>query len=170
MPDCAVLSLLECLAGALAGIGIICLCWSLWRPLHLAQHYGVNNEQGMYNALPIYGYLRRYFAVLLLAGCVVLLVSVVSTVPAILAIKDYLGPSRSAECPSGEAAVTVLAILGLFLGIHLPTVGVFETTRHRHPKLSPITGLVEDVRRRLWGVAVFLLLAIALVALFGALQ
>ena len=152
---------LECLAGALAGVGIIFLCWRLWRPLLLAQHYGAHivTEQQLYGALPIYGYLRRYFVVLLLAGCVVLLVSVASAVPAILHILD----SSTATCPTDGAATAVFGILVLFMGIHMPMI---EMAKHRHGPYS-ITSLVENVRMRLWGVAVFLLLAIGLVALFG---
>lgn len=113
----------------------------------------------MYGALPIYGYLRRYCFILLLAGCVVLLVSVVGAVRAI-----------HAKCSSDGVAALVLTILGLLLGIHLPTVAAFETAKHRHRLPYPITALVETVRKRLWGVAVFLLLIIGLVALFGTLE
>ena len=155
---------LECLAGALAGIGIIFLCWRMRRPLQLAQHYDrrIVAEQQLYGALPIYGYLRRYFVVLLLAGCVVLLVSVASAVAVILDILD----SSTATCPADGVATSVFRVLVLFMGIHMPMIAAFETAKHLHGPY-PITALVENVRLRLWGVAVFLLLAIGLVALFG---
>lgn len=148
--------LLACLAGALAGIGIISLCWRVRGPLRLAEHYNryVDNEQEMYAALPIYGYLRRYFFILLLAGCVVLLVS---TVPVILALLGGVCPNS----PAGE----VLGILILFLGIHMSTMTAFETTKHPQGRPYPVPVLVKKVRGRLVGVAVFLVLAIGLMAL-----
>ena len=159
MPSCIGL-LLECAASALAGIGIIGLCWRMWRPLELAQRYNKQiTEQGMFGALPIYGYLRRYFFVLLLAACVVLLASVVTAALQIPDIQKDLG-----SCGVfGQAPV--LAILILFLGIHMATILAFETTKRRHKGPYPIETLVEDVRKRLWGVAVFLMLAIGLVAI-----
>ena len=155
--------LLQCLAGAVAGIGTISLCWRMQWPLRLAEHYNVKigDEQGLYVALPIYGYLRRYFSILLLAGCVVLLISIATSL--ILASE----PSR---CPR-EGGSVVVGILTVFLGAHIPTIAAFEATKRRHQPGQPpfVAVLVGDVQKRLYGVAVFLLLAIALVALAGLL-
>ena len=170
MLDCAVFLLLDCLAGALAGIGLICLCWHIRRPLRLAQHYDVHiKEPGMYSALPIYGYLRRYFLLLVLSGCVVFLVSVVGVVLAILAILDYRDyiELRPVVCRSGGTGAPVQGILTLIFAIHVATIAAFETAKRRHDGPYPITALVERVQKRLWGVAVFLLLAIGLAALLG---
>ena len=151
--------LVECAAGALAGIGIIGLCWRAWRPLELAQRYNINmTDEGMYQALPIYGYLRRYFSVLLLAACVVVLVCTVLLI-------RVVGQEWS-NCTGLESVTPkVFAILVLFLGIHMATILAFETTKRRHRGPYPIEVLVENVRKRLWGVAVFLMLAIGLVAI-----
>lgn len=153
---------LECLAGALAGVGVVGLCWRLQRPLKLAQHYDPHiDEDGMFRALPIYGYLRRYFLALLLAGCIVFLVS---TIPAILTV--FGAPST---CPDDGFSSLVLRVLVIFLSVHMPTIAAFERTRRRHRGPFPVTELVETVRKRLWGIAVFLLFAVGLVALASAL-
>ena len=155
MSNCAIA--LEGLAGALAGIGTIGLCWRLQRPLELAQYYDAGiTEQGMYGALPIYGYLRRYCFILLLAGCVV---STLSIVAAISSIANQISPSSCSD------VAPVLNLLILVLGIHMTTIAAFETVKHRHQKPFPIAPLVENVRKRLWGVAIFLLLATSVVAL-----
>ena len=150
--------LVECAVSALAGIGIIGLCWRMWRPLKLAQRYNKQiTEQGMFGALPIYGYLRRYFSILLLAACVVVLVC------AVLLIHIGLEWPKCADPKS--VTQTVLIILSLFLSIHMTTIATFETIKRRHKEPYPIKTLVENVRKRLWGVAVFLVLAIGLVAI-----
>ena len=153
--------LLGCLAGALAGIGIIRLCWRLRRPLELAQYYDAAiTEQGMYGALPIYGYLRQYCFVLVLAGCVV------STLSVVAAMRSIANPSLpSSDCPD-HTTTPVFNLLILVLGIHMTTIAAFETVKHRHQKPFPIAPLVENVRKRLWGVAIFLLLATSVVAPF----
>ena len=147
--------LFACLAGALAGIGIISLCWRVRRPLRLAAYYNpaTDDEQEMYVALPIYGYLRRYFFVLLLTGCIVLLVS---TVPVILALLDLY----HMHCPVDKS----FQILALLLGIHMSTIVAFERAKRRYDSSYPVPALVKNVRGRLLGVAVFLVLAIGLVA------
>lgn len=165
MPDCPAF-FVECLAGALSGIGVIGLCWRLRRPIKWAQHYDPHiDKDGMFRALPIYGYLRRYFLVLLLAGCIVFLVSTVPAVPVILAVLD----SPSARCPDDGFSSLVLKVLVIFLSVHMPTIAAFERTKRRHQGPYPVTELVENVRKRLWGVAVFLLLAVGSVALASAL-
>lgn len=150
--------LLQCLAGAVAGIGTISLCWRMQVPLRLAEHYDVKRarEQGLYVAMSIYGYLRRYFSILLLAGCVILLLGVATSL--ILAS----GPE---SCPEGFESVVVV-ILAVFLSAHISTIAAFETAKRRHQPGQPpfVAVLVKDVQKRLYGVAVFLLLAIALVA------
>ena len=146
--------LLQCFASIVAGMGIISLCWSMLRPLWLIQHFDLDiaDKQGMYVALPIYGYLRRYFLILLLAGGVVSLISIVALVS-----------DRCTE--SGPPAIT--AILTVLFGTHIPTIGAFEISkRHRRPGQRPfVARLVEHVQKRLYGIAVFLLLAIALIAM-----
>lgn len=150
--DCS--GLLPCFAGAVAGIGIVSFCWGMLRPLRLTQHLAVDisSEEGMYVAMPIYGYLRRYFLILLLAGGVVLLMSIVALVR---------------ERCSGNVVTQVVGILIVFLGAHLATIAAFETSkRRRRPERPPfVARLVENVQKRLYGVAVFLLLAIALIAI-----
>ena len=160
MSNCAIA--LEGLAGALAGIGTIGLCWRLQRPLELAQYYDAQiTEQGMYGTLPIYGYLRRYCFILVLAGCVV------STLSVVAAMWSIANPSPSpSDCADHEIATSVFNLLILVLGIHMTTIAAFETVKHRHQKPFPIAPLVENVRKRLWGVAIFLLLATSVVALF----
>ena len=150
--------LVECAVSALAGIGIIGLCWRMWRPLKLAQRYNKQiTEQGMFGALPIYGYLRRYFSILLLAACVVVLVCAVLLI--------FIGLEWP-ECTGLEPVTPmVLIILGLLFGIHMTTTLAFETTKRRHTRPYPVETLVKNVRNRLWGVAVFLVLAIGLVAI-----
>lgn len=162
MPDSCPAFLLECLAGALAGIGVVGLCWRLLRPLKLAQHYDPHiDEDGMFRALPIYGYLRRYFLALLLAGCIVFLVSIVPAVGTFLAILD----SSSSRCPNDGFSWLILEVLLIFLGVHMSTIAAFERTRLRHRGPYPVKALVENVRKRLWGAAAFLLLALGSVAL-----
>ena len=150
--------LLECVASALAGIGIIGLCWHARLPLRLAQRYDAAiTDKGMYGALPIYGYLRRYFSILLLAACVVVLVCAVLLI--------FIGLEWP-ECTGLEPVTPmVLIILGLLFGIHMTTTLAFETTKRRHTRPYPVETLVKNVRNRLWGVAVFLVLAIGLVAI-----
>ena len=153
--------LLECVASALAGIGIIGLCWRARLPLRLAQRYDATiTDKGMYGALPIYGYLRRYFSILLLAACVVVLVCTVLLI--------HIGlewPKCADRADPKSVTQTVLIILSLFLSIHMTTIATFETIKRRHKEPYPIKTLVENVRKRLWGVAVFLVLAIGLVAI-----
>lgn len=68
MGSCDVL-LLDCLIGAVTGIGVIVCFWRLRRPLHLAQTYDADrDEESLYSGLPIYGFLRRYLLVMLFAG------------------------------------------------------------------------------------------------------
>ena len=155
--------LLQCFAGLVAGIGTISLCWRLQGLLiRLTEDlkFDIDGEKGLYVALPIYGYLRRYFSILLLAGGVVLLIS-------IAAASLYVA-SGLRSCPRDWGSV-VVSILIVFLGTHIPTIAAFEASKRRHrPGLPPyVTVLVEVVQRQLYGVAVFLLLAIALVALAG---
>ena len=153
--------LLQCFAGVVAGIGIISLCWRLQGLLiRLTEDLklDIDAEKGLYVALPIYGYLRRYFSILLLAGAVVLLISVTAA--------SLFLASESRSCPKDWGPVAV-SILVVFLGTHISTIAAFEASKRRHrPGLQRyVTVLVEVVQRQLYGIAVFLLLAIALLAL-----
>lgn len=151
--------LLQCFAGLVAGVGTISLCWRLQGLLiRLTDDLKLDIEKGLYVALPIYSYLRRYFTVLLLAGGVVLLISIAAT--------SLSFASDSNGCPS-RGGNTVVAILVAFLGTHIPTIAAFEASKRRHrPGLPPfVTELVDVVQKRLYGIAVFLLLAIALVTI-----
>ena len=151
--SCVVL-LLDCLIGALAGGGVIAFCWRLRRPLRWARTYDARiTEDGLYGELPIYGFLRRYLLVLLFSGFIVLLASLVVVIrelPQIVACKD---------CGLTHALPPTL--FGLF-GIHMSTIAWFETTRHQHRKPYRIAELVDDVRKRLWRIAVILLIATGL--------
>ena len=161
MSDRCIGLLLECGASALAAIGVIVFCWRARRPIRLAQYYDAQiTELGMYGALPIYGFLRRYFSMLLSAAGVVVLVCVV------LLVRVSQECPRSCTC-FGSATRTVFVILSLFLGIHMTTIAAFETTKRRHERPYPIEVLVKNVRKRLWSVAAFLLFAMAMVAIVG---
>ena len=154
--------LLQCIAGVVAGVGIISLCWRLQGLLiRLTKDLklGIDGEEGLYVALPIYGYLRWYFSILLLAGGVVLLISFAAAL--------YLA-ANSSSCPRGWGSVVVTILTG-FLATHFPTIAAFEKSKRQHrPCLPPyVKVLVDIVQRQLYGIAVFLLLAIALVALAG---
>ena len=152
MDDCQTL-LLECLACMAAGVGVIACCWRLRRPLRWAQTYdGRITEEGLYDDLPIYGYLRRYMLVLLLGGLVVLLTSASSLVFKLPSIIKW--DSCELDTPVEEVGPLLL----IFFGIHMSTIAWFETVRRRHGPYR-IKALVDDVGKRLWGVAVFLLVA-----------
>ena len=149
MSNCtALLLILESLVGAAAGIGIIVRCWALRSPLRWAQRLDATmTEDGMFDALPIYGYLRRYLLVILVAGFVILLVSFV---PLIFQL-----------CGAPVARDPVGAILLLALAIpHLGTIALFFTDRQRGDpgrQLRWKENLVKAVSRHLWGIATVLL-------------
>ena len=139
--------LLECLIGAVAGVGVIASCWRLRRPLDWARTYDARmTEDGLYGDLPIYGYLRRYLLVLLLSGFFVVLGS------ALLVILIFIG----GNCGNGGTG-TALALFVVLFGIHMSTIAWFETARHQHGKPYRIQALVDDVRKRLWRIAIVLL-------------
>lgn len=151
------LLLLECLIGAVAGVGVIASCWRLRRPLDWARTYDARmTEDGLYGDLPIYGYLRRYLLVLLLSGFVVVLGSAVGV---ILSFGD--------DCRNRETG-PALALFVVLFGIHMSTIAWFETTRHQHAKPYRIQALVDDVRKRLWRIAIVLLVATILPFILSA--
>lgn len=151
MDSCAIV-LVESLVDAAVGIGIIGLCWRLLKPLDWAAKYsGIGiTKQGLFQALPIYGFLRRYFLVLLLAGCIVLLASIFVAVLAILNSSNF--------CAEDMGELPVFGVLLSFFSLHFAAIWRFEKATHRHD--GPHPELVENVSRRIWGVAVFLLLAV----------
>ena len=154
---CGVL-LLKCLVGAAAGIGVIAICWRLRRPLDWARSYdGRITEDKLYGELPIYSFLRRYLLLLLLSGFVALLIS---TIPVIWQPKEVVEPSESCELRTADPAVSVLFFV--LFGVHMSTIVWFETARHHHRKPYRIPGLVDDIRKRLWSIAVILLVAASL--------
>lgn len=137
-----------------AGIAVIALCWRLRRPLRLAQTYDAHiTEEGLFSALPIYGYLRRYLWAILFAGFVVVLVS---TFPVIAVLPDRY------PCPDPDAIKMVASLLLAFFGVHMPTITWFETVKRRHRGGYRIQALVDDVGKRLWGVAALLLVSTGL--------
>lgn len=158
MNSCVVL-LLDCLVGAVTGIGVIVCFWRLRLPLHLAQTYDAHiDKDGLFSGLPIYGFLRRYLLLMLFAGFVALLVSMVGVVISLLALFKVGGLTcKGFGGISGYVANLVLVIFG----IHMTTIACFETDR-RHRPASPIKGTVNEVSRRLWGAAAILLVTVGL--------
>lgn len=159
MSDSCVVLLLDCLIGAVVGIGIIACFWRLRRPLRWAQTYDAYvDEEGLYKGLPIYRFLRHYLLVMLLAGFVALTASTIGL------ISNLLGSLKVDDfaCPKpGEQIVSLILVL---FGIHMTTIICFETSRRR--SLVPrIKEIVDEVRRRLWGVTAVLLIAIGLYSL-----
>lgn len=155
---CGVL-LVKCLVGAAAGIGVIAFCWRLRRPLKWAQSYdGQITEDKLYGELPIYSFLRRYLLLLLLSGFVALLIS---TIPVIWQLKEVVEPSESCELRTADPTVSVLFLL---FGVHMSTIIWFETARHQRRNRKPyrVPRLVDDIRKRLWSIAVILLVAASL--------
>ena len=151
--SCMVL-LIDCLVGVVAGIGVVACCWRLRRPLQWAQAYdGKITERGLYDDLPIYGYLRRYLLVLLFSGFVVLFTSTLAVILQLPEIVDFK--------PCGLTNVQLSILFGLFC-VHLSTIAWFETARYQHQKPYRIQALVDDVRKRLWRIAVILLVAASL--------
>lgn len=151
MASCEIV-LVESLVDAAVGIGIVSLCWRLLKPLDWAAKYsGVHiTKQGMFKALPIYGFLRGYFLILLLAGCIVVLASIFMAVLAILNINEP-------NC-AGMGELPVFGVLLSFFSLHFAAIWRFEKATHGHD--GPHPELVENVSRRIWGVAAFLLLAV----------
>ena len=157
MDSSCVVLLLECLVGAVTGIGIIVCFWRLRLPLHLAQTYdGHRDEEGLYSGLPIYGFLRRYLLVMLFAGFVALLVSMVGAVRSLLPLFEV--GSRTCKGFGGISGHVANLVLVLF-GIHMTTIGCFETGK-RHRPVSRIKETVDEVSRRLWGAAAVLLVTV----------
>ena len=134
-----------------ASIGVIACFWRLRHPLRWAQTYHTHiDEKGLYSGLPMYGYLRRYLLIMLFAGFVALLVSLVFVA---------VGLVEGRSCPKPDAGVANLLLV--IFGVHMSTIAGFEFGR-RHGPVPPIKVVVDKLGRRLWGVAVLLLAAVGL--------
>lgn len=137
-----------------ASIGVIACFWRLRRPVRWAQTYHAHiDEEGLYSGLPIYGYLRRYLLIMLFAGFVALLVSLVFVAVGLTGIIE----GRSCERLDAGVASLILVIFG----VHMSTIAGFEIGR-RHRPVPRIKVVVDELGRRLWGVAVLLLAAVGL--------
>lgn len=148
MPDPSCVALFfDCLIGVVAGIGLIVCCWRLWSPVNWARKYDATiTEERLYTGLPIYGYLRRYLLVMLFVGFVAVLTTGIVMVETLFKMRE----SASCNSPDWKIANLILALLG----IHMPTIIWFETIKRRRPSLIQRT--VDEVGKRLWGVAVLL--------------
>ena len=161
MQPCATFLLLENLVGATAGIGLITCCWALRHPLRWAHHYDATmTEAGLFSALPIYGYLRRYLQVMLIAGLVILLASLVTLI------------AQWGSCDDLNAVGPICGLLLALAALHLPTIGWFVKDRQgdgSNPQKQYQKDLVNAVGRRLWGLAVALLVPAGLLFILRAL-
>lgn len=156
MPSCYA-SLLGCLIGLAVGIGIIVCFRRLRDPVCLAQTYHVDIDGGLFTALPIYRYLRRYLLVMLFAGVVAVLVSTVFMVEGLLGVLQIMGSKNSCDKPDTGVAGLILAIFG----VHMSATTCFEVGS-RHRPVPQVKEVVDKLGRRLWGVAVLLLVAFGL--------
>lgn len=158
MPDlddsCMVL-LLDCLVGVVAGIGVIVYLWRLQYPLRVAERCHRQVSGKLYKGLAIYVFLRRYVLVMQFAGFVALLVSAIGLVESLVGLGD-----GNACKPTGHVASLILVLFG----VHMSTIACFETGKHHDP-VPAAKGSVENVGKRLWGVAAILLVTTGL--LFG---
>ena len=149
---------------ALAGVGVMGICWRLRRPLVWAQQYDKTiTEDGLYGVLPIYGYLRRYLVALLFTGAAIFLASVL--VPILVFSFSKL------ECGTmSRVAQPIFTLLTALLCAHVATIALYEihSFKHRHGKLTKTKRLVENLRNRMWGSALFLLLAVAVLGVMSA--
>ena len=162
MPSCVALQL-ECVVGAAAGVVIIACYWRLRRPLRWAQTYDAGiTEEGLFDELPIYGYLRRYLLLVLFAGLLVLLTSLARLIG--LLVESI--PADS--CPELDSVGPVAGLLLFLLGIHLSTIAWFESVKRRHGPYR-IKALVDAVGKLLWGLAVLFLIGASLPLILRAL-
>lgn len=160
MNGCEIL-VLECALGALAGVGVAGICWRIRRPLRWAQQFDHQmTEHGLYKALPIYGFLRRYLLALLFAGLAIILMNT-------LVLVLVLG----SECSMSSRILlqVVLPLLIALLCIHMAAVTLYEMeiAKHRQCRSEVMETIVRKLRNRLWGAALFLLLETVILGIVG---
>lgn len=126
--------------------------WRLRRARQFSEKYDVDINQGRYETLPIYAYIRYHVHIALFACTTLLIIGVIL---AIFSIECHFQVS-----PFLGIVSTMLTVL---LGVHMAFIACYESTNPGKRIVDPdIRSRVRDFRRWLWINALLLFVSIVL--------
>lgn len=126
--------------------------WRLRRALQFSERHDIGINQGRYESLPIYAYIRHHIHIVLFASTTLLIVSVFL---AAFSIECHFQVSSFLEIVS-----TVLTVL---LCVHTAFIACYESTNPGKRIIDPyIRSRIGDFRRWFWINALLLFVSIVL--------
>lgn len=129
--------------------------WRLRRALQFAETYDVDINQGRYESLPIYAYIRHHVHIVLLANIALLIISIVLAIRSIAQAAPFLG--------------IVSTLLTVLLAVHTAFIACYEST---NPGIRIVDENIQSYlryfRRLLWVNALMLFATVVLMMMSRA--